>query len=187
MPFSGEVQDLLVPYVKLCLDALGIREGPSHSEVMMTRDGPCLVETGARMQGLIGPKVIELATGVGTHKLWVDAAVGGAKLFWEMHARRSGYVLEKWGFQTFMQNLHSQGVLANSIDRSEIRELDSVVDMRPFVQPGELIRITRDIITSPGVVMQAHASLEQCLSDLSVLRALEAMDLYDVMPHQPAA
>ena len=34
----------LVTYTRNCLDALGIRNGASHSEVILTADGPCLVE-----------------------------------------------------------------------------------------------------------------------------------------------
>ena len=63
LPATGEAQNVLVPYVKKCLDALHIVKGASHSEVIMTADGPCLVETGARMHGLKGPKVLQIATG----------------------------------------------------------------------------------------------------------------------------
>jgi hypothetical protein len=35
-----------------CLDALGIAHGPTHAEVMMLADGPCLVEVGARFHGV---------------------------------------------------------------------------------------------------------------------------------------
>ena len=42
---------ILIPYVRGVLDALGIRNGPSHGEVMMTPDGPCLVEMNCRARG----------------------------------------------------------------------------------------------------------------------------------------
>jgi hypothetical protein len=35
-----------------CLDVLGIKHGPTHTEVMMLADGPCLVEVGARFHGV---------------------------------------------------------------------------------------------------------------------------------------
>lgn len=41
----------LVTYTRNCLDALGIRNGASHSEVILTADGPCLVEVNCRCQG----------------------------------------------------------------------------------------------------------------------------------------
>ncbi len=39
------------PYVQDVLDALGLRNGPGHSEVMLTKDGPRLMETAARPAG----------------------------------------------------------------------------------------------------------------------------------------
>lgn len=41
----------LVAYVLRCLDALGVREGAAHTEVMLTADGPRLVEVNSRLMG----------------------------------------------------------------------------------------------------------------------------------------
>lgn len=45
----------LAEYTFGCLDALGIRNGPSHAEVMWLDDenAPCLVEVGARPHGSV--------------------------------------------------------------------------------------------------------------------------------------
>ena len=44
----------IVDYVVDVFDALGIRHGPSHVEVMLTADGPCLIEVGCRISGGCG-------------------------------------------------------------------------------------------------------------------------------------
>jgi biotin carboxylase len=44
----------LCAYTLRVLDALGIRHGAGHAEVIITKDGPCLVEVGARPQGCEG-------------------------------------------------------------------------------------------------------------------------------------
>ena len=41
----------MIPYVRDVLDALGVRNGPSHGEVIITEDGPCLVEMNCRAHG----------------------------------------------------------------------------------------------------------------------------------------
>merc|ERR1711871_1638682 len=66
---GGEVQDSLRSYVAKVLDAVGIHFGPSHAEVIVTKDGPCLVEVGARMHGASGPAVMRDATGLGIQEL----------------------------------------------------------------------------------------------------------------------
>merc|ERR1719161_2541794 len=73
---SGEVQDSLRFYIEKVLDAVGIHYGASHAEVIMTRDGPCLVEVGARMHGGHGPAVMKDATGFGHHEFLADLTIG---------------------------------------------------------------------------------------------------------------
>jgi biotin carboxylase len=48
---DSEVAKILIPYVRGVLDALGIKNGPSHGEVMMTDQGPCLIEMNCRAHG----------------------------------------------------------------------------------------------------------------------------------------
>jgi predicted ATP-grasp superfamily ATP-dependent carboligase len=48
---STEVSKILINYTRRTLDVLGIKNGPSHSEIMMTSEGPCLVEVNCRAHG----------------------------------------------------------------------------------------------------------------------------------------
>lgn len=49
-PGSPESQ-LLIPYARKVLDAIGVSNGPSHGEIILTEDGPCLVEMNCRCHG----------------------------------------------------------------------------------------------------------------------------------------
>merc|ERR1719181_1199750 len=179
LPCSGEVQDELVPYVFKCLDALELKHGASHSEVIMTKDGPCLVETGARMHGLKGPKMVELATGLGTHELLADVLLGG-RLFKEMHEQNQQYVLKKYVFQTNLVNYNVEGKLQSSLDCPALRDLDSVWLVSPVVKPGEDLVITRDLISVPGFVYQVHADYDKCVDDITTIEKLETRGLFDI-------
>lgn len=55
VPYSQERYGELFEYTQKALDALGVRWGAAHNEIMLTKDGPRLIETGARMCG--GPVV----------------------------------------------------------------------------------------------------------------------------------
>jgi biotin carboxylase len=63
LPPNGQLQDQIVSYVYQVLDALEIRRGAAHTEVMLTRDGPRLIESAARMTGKIGQKALLAAIG----------------------------------------------------------------------------------------------------------------------------
>jgi len=177
---TGEVQDKLVEYVFKCLDALSFLFGPSHSEVIMCEDGPCLVETGARMHGLKGPKMTELATGIGTHELVVDVILNNGRIFKELYDRNFRYIVKKWAFETMMNNRCKSGILKKSIEVPEFKDYPSFLDVFPSVQPGQELKLTRDLATAPGIILQVHASLQQCMDDISRLRKLEETTLYEV-------
>jgi hypothetical protein len=46
VPVDSESEEakIIIPYVRGVLDAIGFKNGPSHGEVIITKDGPCLVE-----------------------------------------------------------------------------------------------------------------------------------------------
>ena len=48
---STPLASILINYTRRVLDAMQILHGPSHGEVMMTEDGPCLVEMNCRAHG----------------------------------------------------------------------------------------------------------------------------------------
>jgi len=187
---EGELQDRLRQYVFACLDALGIETGASHSEVIMTSDGPCLVETGARMHGLMAPRLTEMAAGIGTHEVVVDV-LAGAKLFARLGGQDYRYRLKKYVAHVLLLNQSIEGVLAQSLDQPGLRMLPSTLEVQANVKVGQPLCMTRDMASSPGVIFQLHPCLEQCQEDERLIRQLEATSLYQVQedkePGSPAS
>ncbi|MEV4442784.1 hypothetical protein AB0K09_27980, partial [Streptomyces sp. NPDC049577] len=63
----------LVEYVFGCLDALGVREGAAHTEVMLTPGGPRLVEVNSRVMGpSLAPDPYHAAFGYSHQHLTVE-------------------------------------------------------------------------------------------------------------------
>lgn len=68
LPPDGPLQQQLFDYVRGVLDALEIRFGPAHCEVKVGRDGPVLIELGARLHG--GPAAHQMCrAATGTSQL----------------------------------------------------------------------------------------------------------------------
>eukprot|EP00397_Hematodinium_sp_SG-2012_P042365 GEMP01046846.1.p1 GENE.GEMP01046846.1~~GEMP01046846.1.p1 ORF type:complete len:456 (+),score=92.84 GEMP01046846.1:42-1409(+) len=179
----GEIQDKIMHYVYKVLDALDIRNGPTHTEVIMVDGEPCLVETNARMHGLKGPKLAEWATGLGTHELVADIFVHGGSIFNRLYESNHHYILKKYALESQFRNILQDGILAEDIDIEKVKRLNSVVDARANVKKGEYLPLTRDCATTPGYFMQVHTSLKQCFADLEYVRQLEtSADFYRIVP-----
>jgi len=57
--------------------AVGIQNGPAHVEIIVTKDGPKMVELGARMGGdCITTHLVPLSTGIDMIKCTIDTALG---------------------------------------------------------------------------------------------------------------
>ena len=68
-----KIRDLACRAVK----AVGIENGPAHVEVMLTKEGPKMVELGARMGGdCITSHLVPLSTGVDMIKATIDISLG---------------------------------------------------------------------------------------------------------------
>lgn len=193
MPSEGEIQDALVDYVLQVLDAVGLRHGPCHTEVMLTPAGPRLVEVNARLHGLQGPKLIELATGTSKAAYAVDVLAGDRSLF-ERHFRAGDgmwrYPMLKACQQVVLIS-PAQGYLRRAIDETiKGFDLQSLVDVIPSVKRGQWLSQTSDLNNSAGFVLLVHESREQLESDLQRIRdAEDSGELYlvsdDPLPESP--
>jgi biotin carboxylase len=193
LPSEGAVQDILVDYVFQVLDAVGLRHGPCHTEIMLTPDGPRLVEVNARLHGLQGPKLIELATGTSKAAYAVDVLAGDRSLF-ERHYRsgegRWRYPMLKACQQVVLIS-PVEGYLRRAIDKTISGfDLPSLVDVLPSVKRGQWLSQTSDLNNSAGFVLLIHESREQLEADLQRIReAEESGELYEVsaepLPESP--
>jgi biotin carboxylase len=79
-PIDEAVRERLARFVISALDAIGLKDGPSHTEVIDTTRGPKMVETHARLAGDSIVELIRLTSGVDLDELWVRQVCGESVL-----------------------------------------------------------------------------------------------------------
>jgi len=178
LPYEGEVQDQLREYIVPTLDALGVRFGATHTEIIIDSRGPCMVECGARLHGGVGPVGTTVATGFSPVSLLTDIALHDARLFNDLY-KRNGYILKKFTFFVDLRNFKYEGVLIKSIEE-EIRKNLPTARYIHSQPAGSRIEITRDMISSPGYCLMSHPSRKVLMDQYAALRAMEDGDLYIV-------
>lgn len=71
------IQDEIIKVTKAAIKAIGITNGPSHTEIKITNDGPKIVEIGARLGGdNITSHLVPLSTGVDLVKTCIEISLG---------------------------------------------------------------------------------------------------------------
>lgn len=193
LPPTGEKQDELISYVTRVLDAVGIRYGACHTEVMFTKRGPILVEVNNRMHGLQGPRLIELATGTSKATYLADALAAEGELFNKLYVPQPDrylYPMHKHCVQLILIS-STEGYLRKPIQNViKDMQLSSVVEICPAVQRGGYLRQTCDLPSSAGGVLMVHESAEVIENEVRLIRKAEKNgELYSIstepLPESP--
>ncbi|WP_432122968.1 ATP-grasp domain-containing protein [Streptomyces sp. S1] len=169
----------ITDYVARALAALGIENGPAHSELVLTDRGPVLIETGARMHGGLGPTLVEHAS---THSL-TDLALASRVAPEEFLERtRTAPSLHRGVVECFLSSPATGTVTANRVGEA-CGELDSYLFDTCAQAPGDPVTKTTDLITSYGRVVLSHEDPDTLSRDTAHVLSLDRKgELLDVRP-----
>ncbi|WP_101257883.1 ATP-grasp domain-containing protein [Streptomyces barkulensis] len=169
-PVLNDAERELVDYVSRCLDALGIREGAAHTEVMLTGRGPRLVEVNSRVMGpSLAPDPYHAAFGYSHQHLVVERFLRPQEF-----ARRFElpYTAARTVAKVFLRP-HRPGVLLAVEGARVLRRLAGFhsIDRLPAV--GEPIHDRHLTTGRSGIAYLVHEDEDLLLSSLGVLHDLE--------------
>lgn len=169
LPRHGEQQDQVVPYVEAVLDALGIRFGPAHTEVMLTSTGPVLVESGARMHGSVPDEIVDRCTP--SHQtLTAEAYMDPTAV-----SRRAAqpYELQAGAYCVMLISQH-EGRIVSDLGMTEIESLPSFAGTISMLRPGDQLKRTVDLFSCPGFIYLVDSDRERLKADYDRIRDLDA-------------
>eukprot|EP00578_Thalassiosira_sp_NH16_P030550 CAMPEP_0181081758 /NCGR_PEP_ID=MMETSP1071-20121207/3266_1 /TAXON_ID=35127 /ORGANISM="Thalassiosira sp., Strain NH16" /LENGTH=963 /DNA_ID=CAMNT_0023163313 /DNA_START=212 /DNA_END=3103 /DNA_ORIENTATION=+ len=174
---QSEEAKMLIPYTRGVLDALGMAHGPSHGEVIITRDGPCLVEMNCRAHG-----------GDGNWAPLGRALTGGK--YCQIEGTAAAYLdeeefdkipdvppspLKASGLEVNLVS-YSKGTIKSTPGFEIIKKLPSFVHLSPAVSIGSDVKFTVDLITSPGCCVLMNNDSDVLDKDLQFIRYLEEIN-----------
>lgn len=176
LPFDGDIQADICNYVYHVLDALEISFGPAHTEVMMTNDGPVLIETGARLGGSMISAAASNILEFNQVELAVESYVDCQKFLTRIG---KPYLLRYNAI--YVSLISEQEGIVRSLSRiDEIKQLPSFFDMHLSITVGSQLKKTVNSFTCPGFVYLIHDNLEVLRQDYHAIRTLERNGIYEV-------
>lgn len=166
----------LADYGTAVLDALGIRFGPAHLEVMMTADGPALVEIGARLCGA-------------DTAYFADLAVGESQIDWTVRSFLDPEGFRETHLRPRRQQAHAamafltspvSGMLRGYPKLPLVQGLPSYHNHQAIIEPGESIPVTISDVTEPMMIGLCHPVRDILERDLATVMYLDGEGFYDV-------
>jgi biotin carboxylase len=170
------VYPILVDYTRAVVRCLGIRNGPSHAEVMFTEEGPKLVEIAARTDGILRPDVSAQTTGLGQIEA-VVLSITEPDMFVQLLTRAFDYRRLQHTYNVCLIN-RSAGYFDKDLFLTELLKLESFFDAVFYVENGQQIGATHDVFSQPGTVYLVHANPAVVEADYRRIRMLEAQGVY---------
>jgi len=162
------IYEKLINYAKDVLNAVGMRFGTSHIEIMWTEEGPKLIEIGARPHGGGNPKFTRIATGDSQ----IDRIV---RYFTNPDSPiPSSFQLIKHVSVVFLICRNERKV-TNAQILERINELTSYHSSIINIKNGDLLEPTKDLFDTfkLGFVILAHEDSLQIEADYNQIRSLE--------------
>lgn len=165
VPYDKDVLGDLFDYTKNALDALGVRWGATHTEIILTKNGPRLIESSARMIG--GPVVgfARAATGSSQADKLVEIYVDG-------DVKTKELVFKKTVVPVFLKAVN-QGIASNLDVLNGASELPTLLYNYVWIRNGDHVPQTVDYLTSIGIIALA-GDRESIFVDYKKVRAMES-------------
>ncbi|MFG2586091.1 hypothetical protein [Streptomyces malaysiensis] len=135
----------VVPYVLSVLDALEIRNGAAHTEVILTVRGPVLVESAARAGGSHAPAVVSRFLGADQLDCMARAIARPEDL--AEHRLPRYWPSSRLRYVTLVNPYEAAVLSAEHL--AELRSLDSFVDLVLTLSQDAPLPRTVDLFTSP--------------------------------------
>ena len=146
-----ETMDAIRAYAAHCLDAVGFNYGASHIEIMLTHEGPRLVEINGRLVGARIARLMNYALGYSVHETLVDLHVSGILPTEPDTPRR--VAVSRWLVSP------QEGVL-DHIQLPQMKH-DAIQEVAMFKKSGDLIGPAYENAQRLGYVMVASKSQEE--------------------------
>ena len=147
--------------------AIGITDGPSHTEIKVTKDGPKIVELGARLGGdCITTHLVPLSTGVDMVENTIRIAIG-----------EKPDLSPKWNKGSAIRYFKTgTGIIKSIKGIKEAKTISGVIDINVVHDVGEQIEEIKNSIDRVGYVISQSTTAEDAIDICK--QALEYIHVY---------
>lgn len=164
--FSDEVKAAITKVAADATKAVGIQNGPAHTEIIVTANGPKIVELGARLGGdNITTHLVPLSTGVNMVECCINIALGNQP-----------DILPKWSRGAAIRYLKTDtGIIKNILGVENAEKVENIKQVSIVHHPGEQVGEIKSsvdrvgfVIASADTTADAVLACEKALSHIQV-------------------
>lgn len=162
---EAEAYQELIEYAKACTQALDIQFGPVHMELILSDEGPVMIEAGARLHGGVAPSLFMECYAPDLLGMAVDLYTGLKPKAAPSKKIRDGRIV-------FLINRVAGATLQIDLTKvGQLKALNAYKGHKLFVG-DEPLPLTIDLATCPGIVWLAHEQVARINADEMAVRGV---------------
>lgn len=168
---TGAERESVSLLVKGALQALGVENSASHTEVMLTKEGPKVIETGARLGGdFISSYLTKASTGVSMDRAAIQVSLG---MIPELNIAWNKYAMIKY------LELPAGRTVKQITSINEVYKVRNIIFAFIFVKPGDIIKPLTHSALRPACCLATGDTREEVLNntELGINRLKEIIQL----------
>jgi biotin carboxylase len=170
LPYEGMQQAALTGYATKLLDALGIRFGPAHCELMWVNDEPVLIEAGSRMSAGVNAILSGICGGISQLDQTLEVILDPTHF---VQTSRVSPQLQRLAANVFLAP-QTPGRLLQTRYLDQLESLASLYSLSVVQQPGTWVeRIA-------GRVTLVSSQAEVIERDIALIHSLERDGIFEV-------
>jgi len=179
---DNEHFSILFEYAKEVLRVLKISYGPSHLEIFVQSDGtPVLVEAAARFMGAMELALITKAYGTNAILLTAEAYLKTDSFIKNLQAPRPK-IMKYPAMVQLISSQEKEGILKEWCF-DQLKHLKTFHGIDVYMKSGGHIQQTIDSGSALGLVYLVGDSMDEILSDYSLIRSMEKRgEIYTIQP-----
>lgn len=149
IPPTEEIFQQLSSYTDTVLNALRIKYGAGHSEIMLTPSGPILIETAARLIGGIDPAAITNVLGYTQISVLVESYISPRRFLQCCSLER--LPIQKYPLNIFLVSEQS-GRIVNDFDSKPYESIQGFYSASVGLKKGDRLEKTNSFANCPGYI-----------------------------------
>lgn len=148
-------QSRVVDAARAAAEAIGIRNGPTYTQLRIGQDGPKVLEIAARLGGGHDAELVRLATGIDLNGLALDAALGDGLCVPGTQSPAGGACV------LFLVPPEGELVAVEGVEEAEAA--DGVAEIRLYREPGHVFGPFRRGADRAGAILATGSSRDDAL------------------------
>lgn len=149
---------LVMRFVEEVLTELGVASGGSHTEVIISNDGPHIVEVHTRLGGDCIPDLVRISTGIDLVDLWAKQTLGESIL---PKIPREITVNKYSAIKYISPN--ATGVLKSIEGKESIESMENIIKLNYIQTPGSEVRGVYDSFSRSAYIISTGYSEESAM------------------------